>query len=41
VYESPTLENRRRKALERLGERWVLHPNYNSALNPHHSVFVR
>lgn len=41
VYESPTLENRRRKALERLGERWVLHPNYKPALNPHHSVFVR
>ena len=41
VYESPTLENRRRKALERLGERWVLHPNYNPALNSHHSVFVR
>ena len=41
VYESPTLENRRRKALERLGERWVLHPNYNPALNPRHAVFVR
>lgn len=41
VYESPTLENRRRKALEYLGDRWVLHPNYNPASNLRHAVFVR
>lgn len=39
VYENPRLENRRQKALEYLGENWVLHPNYKP--NPRHVVFSR
>ena len=39
MYESPVLENRRRKAIETLGENWVLHPNYQP--NPRHSLVAR
>lgn len=33
---SPSLAEKRKKALEFLGERWVLHPNYK--FDPHHSM---
>ena len=39
MYENPVIENRRRRAIETLGENWVLHPNYKS--NPRHSLAAR
>ena len=39
MYENHVLESRRRRAIESLGENWVLHPNYQP--NPKHSLVAR
>ena len=33
-------EHKRQSALEFLGEKWVLHPNYDPASHPQHNVRV-